>query len=237
MMTVPNTPVTGVRTRDGAVEAVITDEGEISTPIVVDAAGAWARLVARAGGVEVPLVPVRHQLYITDPIEGTEPNHPILRFLDSAIYVRTARGGLMLGGFEPDPLVVDPQDRRPDFSIEDVPLDMAPLDTMTSAVEGVIPDLPSSSLAEHRGGMFTMTPDGSFLVGPVPSVGGLWMATGCNGSGFSFSPAFGQLLAEWIVDGETSIDLSDFHPGRFPKETPSEDELRAQGMWQYTNYY
>jgi len=237
MVTIPNTPVTGMRTRDGAVEAVVTEEGEITTPVVVDAAGAWARIVAKKGGADLPLMPVRHQLYITDPIEGTEPDYPILRFLDSAIYIRTAHGGLMLGGFESNPLVVDPQDDGPDFSIDAVPLDMAPLDTMTSAVAREIPSLRASSIAEHRGGLFTMTPDGNFLVGPVPGVGGLWVATGCNGSGFSFSPALGELLAEWIVEGKSSIDLSDLHPRRFSQQSLSEDELCAAGVHQYTNYY
>jgi dimethylglycine dehydrogenase len=83
MVTIPNTPVTGVRTKDGAVEAVVTEEGEITTPVVVDAAGAWARIVAKKGGADLPLVPVRHQLYITDPIEGTEPDYsPVPRFGD-----------------------------------------------------------------------------------------------------------------------------------------------------------
>jgi glycine/D-amino acid oxidase-like deaminating enzyme len=233
MVTVPNAPVTGIRTRDGAVEAVVTDEGEISTPVVVDAAGAWARMVAKGGGAELPVVPVRHQLFITDPIEGTEPAHPILRFVDSAIYIRTARGGLMLGGFERDPLVVDPRDSGPDFSVEDVPLDMAPLDTMASAVEEKIPDLRSPGIAELRGGLFTMTPDGGFLVGPVPSVEGLWTLTGCNGSGFSFSPALGQLLAEWVIEGEPSVDLSELRPGRFSQRSRSEEELRDAGVRQY----
>lgn len=233
MVTVPNAPVTGIRTRDGAIEAVITDEGEISTPVVVDAAGAWARLVAKGAGAELPVVPVRHQLLITDPIEGTEPAHPILRFVDSATYIRTARGGLMLGGFEPDPLVVDPRDSSPDFSVEDVPLDIAPLNTMVSAVEEKIPDLRSPDIAELRGGLFTMTPDGGFLVGPVPSVDGLWTLTGCNGSGFSFSPALGQLLAEWVIGGEASVDLSEFRPGRFSQRSQSEEELRDAGVRQY----
>jgi len=233
MVTVPNAPVTGIRTRDGAVEVVITDEGEISTPIVVDAAGAWARVVARSGGAELPLVPIRHQLLITDPIEGAEPAHPILRFVDSAVYVRTARAGLMLGGFEPDPLIVDPRDGGPNFSVEDVPLDSAPLDAMASAVEEKIPDLRSPSVAELRGGLFTMTPDGGFLAGPVPSVDGLWTLTGCNGSGFSFSPVLGQLLAEWVIEGEPSVDLSEFRPGRFSQRSPGEEELRDAGVRQY----
>ena len=82
-----------------------------------------------------------------------------------------------------------------------------------------------------------MTPDGRFIVGPAPGVRGLWMATGCNGGGFSFSPALGQLLAEWIIDGEPSLDTSDFHPGRFADHLPSEPDLQRSAVWHYANYF
>ena len=83
-----------------------------------------------------------------------------------------------------------------------------------------------------------MTPDGRFLAGPSPDVRGLWLATGCNGSGFSFSPAIGQVLAELIVGNAPSIDITSLAPGRFA--TPldmHEDQLRAACVWQYANYY
>src|SRR5207249_9480250 len=104
----PHTPVTAIRTRDGAIEGVLTDQGEIGAPVVVDAAGAWARVVAEMTGIRVPIVPTRHQLYITRPIPGVTADQPIVRVLDVNVYVRPERGSLMLGGYEPDPLQVDP---------------------------------------------------------------------------------------------------------------------------------
>jgi glycine/D-amino acid oxidase-like deaminating enzyme len=82
-----------------------------------------------------------------------------------------------------------------------------------------------------------MTADGQFIVGPQPGVAGLWSATGCNGSGFSLSPGIGQVLAEWIVYGEPSIDLSAMAPGRFDDTVRDDEQLRDAAVWQYSHYY
>jgi len=229
-------PVTGIRARAGEVAGVVTASGEIAAPVVIDAAGAWAREVGRLAGAEVPIVPMRHQLYITEPVLGMRPSYPIARIIDVAVYVRPARGGIMLGGFESDPLPLDPAGRGESFSMDDVPLDFAVLEQLTGLVDHNVPALRQASVQEHRGGLFTMTADGIFLVGPVPGVRGLWALTGCNGSGFSFSPALGRLLAEWIVHGEPSLDIRALSPGRFSRQL-SEDDLVAAAVWQYAHYY
>src|SRR2546422_11106971 len=105
---IPDTPVTGIRVTGGQVEGVATSAGEISARIVVDAAGAWARAVAELAAVRAPIVPVRHQLYITEPIAGSRPDDPIVRGVDTAVYLRPARGGLLLGRFGPRPRAVGP---------------------------------------------------------------------------------------------------------------------------------
>ncbi len=166
-------PVTGIRVRAGEVAGAVTPSGEIAAPVVVDAAGAWAREVGRLAGAEVPIVPMRHQLYITEPLRGMQPSYPIARIVDAAVYVRPARGGIMLGGFESDPLPLDPAGRGESFSMDDVPLDFAVLERLTGQVERTVPDLRRVGVQEHRGGLFTMTADGIFLVGPVPGVRGL----------------------------------------------------------------
>lgn len=232
-----HTRVTGIRLHGGEVAAVVTSGGEIETPIVVDAAGAWARGVGELAHAKVPVAPVRHQLYITAPISGIVAEQPIVRIIDAAVYVRPARGGLMLGGFEADPLAMDPRAEGPSFSAEDVPLDVTVLKRLEGPVVDQVPALRDATIQEHRGGLFTMTADGRFLVGPVPGVRGLWCATGCNGSGFSSSPALGQILAEWIVAGAPSIDLSILQPGRFAAGSFDDDALRAAGTWQYAHYY
>jgi glycine/D-amino acid oxidase-like deaminating enzyme len=93
-------------------------------------------------------------------------------------------------------------------------------------------DLP---VAEHRGGMFTMSPDGRFVVGPVPDAPGLWVASGCNGSGFSSSLAIGEALAGWICDLPGRLDISALSPARFGHLTDA--QLISAGVWQYAHYY
>jgi glycine/D-amino acid oxidase-like deaminating enzyme len=237
MQVIGNTPVTGIRLRGGEVAGVMTPQGEIDTSIVVDTAGAWAGLVADMAETFVPVAPVRHQLYITEHVEGLRPEHPILRITDAAVYIRPCRGGLMLGAFEPDPRPFMTEIRSSDFSIDDVPLDVGVLNAMARAVEDQVPTLKGARLQDHRGGLATMTPDGRFLVGPVPGARGLWTATGCNVSGFSASPAVGQVLAEWITSGEPSIDLGPLQPDRFAGIALGPAQVIARGVWQYAHFY
>ena len=109
---------------------------------------------------------------------------------------------------------------------------MRVLDDLTEALGPLVPALGDTPVAEHRGGLFTMTPDARFLAGPVPGVHGLWTATGCNGSGFSISAGIGRALAEWIVGGEPTIDMSSLDPGRFGPGPIDDDELTSAGLWQ-----
>ncbi len=231
-----NTPVTAIRIVNDEVRGVSTQNGDLDAPIVVDAAGAWARALGSLGNTNVPIVPMRHQLYITHPIMGADAQFPILRFVDTAVYVRPCRGGLMLGGFEADPLPLDIHARE-NFSMDQTPLDFSVLEKQTATVENNLPALRDTTIQEHRGGLFTMTSDGHFIAGPLPNVRGLWALTGCNGSGFSFSPALGQVMAEWIADGEPLIDLAEFSPARFADSKWSDEELTAACVWQYAHYY
>ncbi len=101
--------------------------------------------------------PVRHQLLITAPTADVDPADPIVRVVDAAVYVRPARDGLMVGGFEADPLPVDPREQPASFATDDVPLDLGVLRTMAGRVAVEVPVVGSASVAEHRGGMFTMS--------------------------------------------------------------------------------
>jgi len=229
-------PATGFRLERGRVAGVLTPRGEIACETVVDAAGAWAALVGNAAGVEVPAATVRHELAITAPIDGVDPNLPIARIIDASSYVRPARGGLMVGGFEADPLPFTPP-ADPSWTIADLPIDPALPARMAATVRSNVPMLAEAPYAEVRGGLFTMTPDARFLAGPAPGLEGFWLNTGCNGSGFSFSAAVGEALAAWILEGEPPLDLSSLAPSRFADRSFSESELVRLGVWHYANYY
>ncbi len=226
--------VTGILRFAGRAAGVETTGRTITAAAVVDAAGAWTRQVAELAGAQVAVAPVRHQLLITDPSADIDPGAPIARIVDAAVYLRPARGGLMVGGFEAAALPMDPQQEAASFTTDDVPLDLAVLHELAGQVAANVP-LAQGQVAVHRGGLFTMTPDGRFVAGPVAEVPGLWVASGCNGSGFSSSLAIGEALAAWIGGRPERLDLSALAPSRFGSVT--DEALISGGRWQYAHYY
>ncbi len=233
----PNTTVTGIAVGNGETERVITDKGEIRTSVVVDAAGAWARLVGDMAGRRIPMIATRHQLFITETIKGVVTNQPIARIVDANVYVRPDKGGLMLGGYEPDPLQLEMRRLPPGFQIEDLQLDIGVLRGLAESVVEQFPIFREVEVREHRGGLPTMTADGEHVVGPVPGVRGLFVAGGCCVGGLSIAPAVGELLAEWIVAGRPPMDLSPLAPGRFEADARSEQELKEACRLQYAHHY
>jgi glycine/D-amino acid oxidase-like deaminating enzyme len=228
-------PVIGIPVAGGRVAGVETATRSITAPVVVDAAGGWVRQVAELAGARVPLAPVRHQLLITQPAPQVNRADPITRVIDAAVYLRPARGGLMFGGFEASPLPLDPRRQPASFSTDDVPLDLGVLRKLAAQVAAEVPAAGAGPVAEHRGGLFTMSSDGRFAVGPVPAVPGFWVASGCNGSGFSSSPALGEALAAWITSGVASPGMMALAPDRLGPA--SDDALVKDGLWQYAHYY
>jgi glycine/D-amino acid oxidase-like deaminating enzyme len=228
-------PVVGITVAQGRVAGVDTAGRAIAAPVVVDAAGAWVRQVAELAGAAMPLAPVRHQLLITEPVPGLDPADPIVRVVDAAVYLRPARGGLMVGGFEANPLPVDPRQQPSAFTTDDVPLDLAVLHKLAAQVSAEAPASGTVPVAEHRGGLFTMSPDGRFVAGPVPDLPGLWAASGCNGSGFSSSPALGEALATWITTGTAPPGAEALSPARLGPLP--DDAVITRGLWQYAHYY
>lgn len=227
--------VTGVITDSDHVDGVVTDQGEIRAPVVVDAAGAWAPLVAQMVGLRLPTVPVRHQLYITEPIDGVTADMPIVRVVDANIYVRPERGGLMVGGYEPDPIAVDPADLKSGMS--DLPLDITPLRRIVDDVSLEYPELPDAGVAELRGGLPTMTPDGHHLFGEAPGVAGFWVMSGCVVAGLSISPAAGEAMAKWIIDGQPPYDMGQFRLDRFGSHYDDPESLTNACLARYSHHY
>lgn len=238
-MLLPHTPATGFEIGEQGVEGVRTPRGTIATRAVVDAAGAWARLVAAGLGGSLPVVPTRHQLLITEPIPGVGPEFPIARVIDANVYVRHERGGLMLGGYEPDPVQVDVGTLPPSFDMAELPLDIEVLWRLAKSVSEQFPIFqdPTIRVAEHRGGLPTLTTDDRYLVGPLPGVAGAWVMSGCCVGGLSVSPALGEALAEWILDGAPALDLSEISTARFAGRHPDEPELRERCRRAYATHY
>ena len=235
----PHTPATGFEISSRGVEGVRTPGGTIATRVVVDAAGGWARVVAAGLGGRLPVVPTRHQLLITEPIPGVGPEFPIARVIDANVYVRHERGGLMLGGYEPDPLQVDLAALPSTFDIADLPLDIEVLWRLARSVSEQFPIFqdPSIRVAEHRGGLPTLTTDDRYLMGPLPGVAGAWVMSGCCVGGLSVSPSLGEAMAQWILDGAPALDLADVSTARFAGGDLDETELRERCRHAYATHY
>jgi 4-methylaminobutanoate oxidase (formaldehyde-forming) len=233
----PRTDVTEVCIEGGKVTGVQTSNGPIQTAVVVDAAGAWTRQVAEASGIRVPLVPTRQQLIVTEPLDGVHADLPMVRIMDAAVYARPCQGGFLWGVYEEDPRFFDMQSLGPSFDIKDTPLDIEVLRSAADDVKAQIPILQTAKVREFRGGIPTMTADGQHILGPAPGVDGFFFASGCNVAGLSISPAVGEALAAWIVDGKPPVDLSPMSPSRFKDQAWSEEQLRLESAWQYRHFY
>jgi glycine/D-amino acid oxidase-like deaminating enzyme len=235
----PHTPATEFAIGPRGVEGVRTPRGTIATRVVVDAAGGWARLVAARLGGALPVIPTRHQLLITEPIPGVGPEFPIARVIDANVYVRHERGGLMLGGYESDPWQVDMSALSPAFDIAELALDIEVLWRLARSVSEQFPIFqdPAIRVAEHRGGLPTLTTDDRYLAGPLPGVPGAWVMSGCCVGGLSVSPALGEAMAEWILDGRPALDLSEVSPARFVGRDLDEADLRERCRHAYATHY
>ncbi|MGH2614705.1 MAG: NAD(P)/FAD-dependent oxidoreductase [Thermomicrobiales bacterium] len=232
------TPVTALqREREsGRVAGVVTSKGSISAPIVVDAAGAWTRQVAEESGIRIPVVPVRHQLMITAPMPGIRNEQPICRVIDANVYVRPCWGGLMLGGYEANPLPFEMRDAAPQFQIADLSLDLGVLRGLAATVREQFPGLETAPLQEYRGGLPTMTADGKHIVGPVQGADGFYTVTGCCVGGLSISPGMGEMLAQLILTGTSDIPLDLFSISRFSPDF-AERELVEACIDAYAHHY
>lgn len=231
------TPVTGLmRGSGGRVTGVETSKGAISAPIVVDCAGAWTRQVADEAGIRIPVVPMRHQLFITEPLPGIRNEQPICRVIDANVYVRPCWGGLMLGGYETNPLPFEMRNAAPEFQIETMPLDVSVLRGLADLVRDQFPILQDAPLQLYRGGLPTMTADGKHIAGAAPGAEGFYTLTGCIVGGLSISPGLGENLAQLILTGRSDIPLDLFSITRFASDF-DEEELVEACVDAYAHHY
>ncbi|MBN8889621.1 MAG: FAD-binding oxidoreductase [Rhodospirillales bacterium] len=235
-ITLPNMPVEEILTIGAAVAGVRTPHGDIRAPVVVDAAGAWLRVVAEQGGASVKLVPTRHQLMLTARLPDVRPTQPITRIIDANVYVRPDNGSLMLGGYESDPVQYDMRDIPKDFCIENLELDLAVLRRLAKSVAEQFPVFRDVAIREFRGGLPTMTADGEHVLGPAPGIGGLYVIGGCCVGGLTTAPALGEILSDWITQGRPSSDVSFMAPDRLATQLP-EEVLRDLCRLRYAHHY
>lgn len=196
--------VTAIDREAGHVSAVHAGGDRIACPLVIDAAGAWAGEVGRLAGVDLPIVPFRRQIFVTERVPVLDREFPLTIEFASGLYMHRESGGVLLG-------MADPKD-RPGFD------DSVNWDFLPDVVERAMARLPLLEQATVRtawGGLYENTPDKHPIVGRLEGVEGFLCAAGFSGHGLMHAPAIGELVAELVVDGRPSLDLAPLRAGRF----------------------
>ena len=198
--------VIGISLAKGKIQSVKTKNEEVSTPVVVNAGGPYAASIGGMISVEIPVKPLRRQIFITAPFHLTD--HPIPLTIDfhRGWYFRQEGDGFLLSG---------PLDLEPSFNLN------TEYEAMAEASENAmyrVPVLEKARIARGWAGLYEISPDHHAILGRVPGVEGFILANGFSGHGFQHSPAVGKVISELIVDGNAvTIDISSLSIERFEK--------------------
>ena len=210
--TFTQTEVTGIRIRGDQIEAVETTQGMVQTRMVLNAAGPWSGLIGRMAGVHIPIIPLRRQMFTTDPLKELPEDFPFVIDFAQSLYFHREGEGLLIG--------MSNQNEKPGFDQNvDEEFEFVNLE---AAIERM-PYLERASRASHWAGLYEVTPDAHPIFGGC-ALKGFTICTGFSGHGFMHGPVSGRLMAEYIVDGKFStldvsmLDLARFEQGRLIKE-------------------
>ncbi|NBB49299.1 FAD-dependent oxidoreductase [Rhizobium sp. CRIBSB] len=204
---VENVRVTGFEMKDGRITAVKTSEGDVSCEKVVNCAGQWARQVGDMAGINVPLQAVKHQYIITEKIDGLSTDAPTIRDPDRRTYFKEEVGGLVMGGYEPNPQPWLTGDLPNDWAFRLFDDDFDHFEQhMMQAMERV-PALEKVGVKQMINGPESFTPDGNFILGVAPECKNMFVGAGFNAFGIASGGGAGWVLAQWVIDGEAPLDL------------------------------
>lgn len=217
--------VTGARLDGHRVTEVRTSQGDISTPILVNAAGPWAKSIGRLLGVDVPVEPERRHIFIaTAPGGGSwdapgntgrVPKSKILVIdFETSFYYHREGGGLLFGMGDPN--------EKPGFDIT-VRWDFLP--KVIEVAMQRLPALADAAVSHAWAGLYEMTPDHNAIIGPSHDVEGFYTIAGFSGHGFQHSPAAGRILADVIAGRDPKFDLTSFELDRFARKTVGEANI------------
>ncbi|HEY3218222.1 MAG TPA: FAD-binding oxidoreductase [Candidatus Limnocylindria bacterium] len=199
-------PVTAIDRGSAGISGVRTPKGAIATETVVNAAGPWAAQVAALCGVDLPITPLRRQVFVTDPVRGLEHDFPLTVEMATSFYFHRESGGVLMG-------MADPAD-KPGFD------DSVNWDFLPTIVERGLERLPLLERANVKtgwAGFYEDTPDKHPILGRIAGVPGFICVAGFSGHGLMHAPAAGEAIAELIVDGKTTLDISALSHDRFAR--------------------
>jgi glycine cleavage system aminomethyltransferase T/glycine/D-amino acid oxidase-like deaminating enzyme len=230
-----HTRVTGIDVERGRVARVRTDQGDVETEVVVNAGGMFAGEIGRMAGVNVPVVPMAHEYLITKPT-GLPTDMPTMRDPSLLVYFRPEVGGLIAGGYERDPAPWSLDGIPADFNAKLLEEDWDRFGPLMENALLRVPSLERAEVVKLINGPEAFTPDGEFILGES-EVRGFWVAAGFCAHGLAGAGGMGQLMAEWIVEGQPAFDVWHMDSRRFGSQYASRGYRLARTVEVYSTYY
>lgn len=222
--------VTGFLRQGERITGVATGQGSIHAACVVDAAGAWAGLLAEPLGIGLPMAPIRSQYWITAPDPLFPPDHPITILPDARAYTRPELGGLLFGLRESQSVSFDPRQllcASSGFALGEEG-GHSSLEGGAPALQRFLPALDQLGIAHYIAGLSTYTPDGLPILGPATGLSGFLAATGCSGAGIATAGGVGAGIAALVAEQAPPFDLAPFRIDRFGPVNPFGLEFRRR---------
>ena len=205
---IENVAVTDIKTANGKITGVVTEQGEIDTEIVVLATGMWTRHLAAQIGVNVPLQACEHFYIVTEQLDGVDSNTPVLRDPGNHTYFKEETGKVMAGFFEPRGKIWRTDQIPRDFSFGTLPEDWEHVGPIFERAIHRVPALGEVGLQLFFNGPESFTPDGVYYLGEAPEVDGCYVAAGFNSVGLQSGGGVGWVMADWIADKHPPMDLN-----------------------------
>ncbi len=230
------TRVLGINLRGGRVHEVVTDRGTIRTDVVINAGGMYAPQIGRMVDVDIPIIPYAHEFLVTEAFDPPLQPLPTLRDPDNLIYFRTEVGGLIMGGYErtPAPWALDGVPEG--FEAQLLPEDWDRFDEILTNSIARVPAMETAEVRKLFNGPEAFTPDGEFILGES-EVPGFWVAAGFCAHGLAGAGGMGWQVAEWVVNGEPSLDLWHMDIRRFGRQYRSQRYTLERATEVYATYY
>ncbi len=221
--------VTGIETNEDRVKAVrLTDGTVINAAKVAICAGAWSKPLAASAGLHLPLQAVEHMYVVTEPMPDLPDPFPVIRDLDTGIYIKGDAGKLIIGGFEPHAKCWDafgPEGDRPFLELAE---DWDQFGPFMNAALDLMPGLERVGVQHFMNGPESFTHDTRPLIGPAPEVDGLYVAAGMNSVGVMSSAGVGRLLSGWMLDGMPEWDAWEVDVARADPEAAKQGHMSAR---------
>ncbi|SMY07515.1 GcvT family protein [Flavimaricola marinus] len=232
-----DTKVLSVDVDKGVIKGIETEKGRIDCSVVIACCGQWTRAFAKTVGVNVPLVSVQHQYMITEKIDGVTPDLPTLRDPDRLTYYKEDVGGLVMGGYEPNPIMWAENGIPKGFHYSLLDSDYEHFEPMMELALGRVPALETAGVKELVNGPESFTPDGNFILGEAPELRNFYVGAGFNAYGIAAGGGAGMALAEWVAKGEPPYDLWSVDIRRFGRPHFDTDWVRARTYEAYGKHY